>query len=89
MAQTPISDKSIERALKRWFATGVTPVQVYEAISRVHLDCAATDQERGLAETEHCNDECEIDGSAWASRGDDGFWVHAWVWVRAEEPKDD
>lgn len=82
----PVTNVTIERALKRWFKAGVTPTQIYESISRVHPDCRATTEEIARASI-HTNDECEIDGYPWASRGDDGCWVHAWVWNRY--PEDD
>ena len=45
----------------------------------------ATPEEIERARNEFClgsNDEIEIDEGARVSRGDDGFWVAAWVWLR-------
>ena len=39
--------------------------------------CAEIEEAREI----HGSDEVELDPGAFASRGDDGFWVSAWVWV--------
>ena len=38
---------------------------------------------------EGSDDNIEIDDDAKFSRGDDGCWVQAWVWVRDEEDEDE
>lgn len=35
-----------------------------------------------LARAEHGSDDIEIDDNAVVSRGDDGAFVQAWVWVK-------
>lgn len=52
----------------------------------------ATDDEVKLARDRHCagsDNEIEIDKPARASRGDDGMWVQAWVWIPYPEGDDD
>ena len=45
-----------------------------------------TDEElREMARKEYGSDDCEIDNNAVVSRGDDGAFVQAWVWVRYPE----
>jgi len=46
-----------------------------------------TTQELELAKDRHCigsDNEIEIDGDARVSRGEDGAWVQAWVFVPKE-----
>lgn len=57
-----------------------------ETIERVE-NTRASDEEREAAEAAHATDELEIDDDASVSRGDDGYWVSAWVWV--SEPDED
>lgn len=38
---------------------------------------------------ERSSDDIEIDDDPKLSRGDDGCWVQAWVWVRYPEPVDE
>jgi hypothetical protein len=47
----------------------------------------ATDDEAATARARHCADsdnEIEIDEPARVSRGAEGYWVQAWVWVPTE-----
>jgi hypothetical protein len=45
-----------------------------------------TDKElREMARGQYGSDDCEIDNNAVVSRGDDGAFVQAWVWVRYPE----
>ena len=45
-----------------------------------------TDEElRGMARNQFGSDDCEIDDNAVVSRGDEGAFVAAWVWVRYPE----
>lgn len=49
----------------------------------------STQDQRAAAMNIHYNgDELEIDDNAGISRGDDGYWVQAWVWVPAQEDDD-
>lgn len=40
------------------------------------------EQLRAMARADYGSDDCEIDDDAVVSRGDDGAFVAAWVWVR-------
>lgn len=44
-------------------------------------DNVATPEEIQRARRQYGSDDIEIDDNAAASRGDDGFWVAAWVWL--------
>lgn len=48
-------------------------------------DSFATEAEVQRARNRHMGSECEIDEPAMASRGDEGLWVQAWVWLPNEE----
>jgi hypothetical protein len=51
------------------------------------VEAIATDAEVAIARARHCegsDDEIEIDEPAKASRGEDGTWVQAWVFVPIE-----
>ena len=53
-------------------------------------DEAKPDQhELEIARATHVTDELEIDDNASTSRGDDGVWVSAWVYVSNEELDED
>jgi hypothetical protein len=73
----------IKSVIATLFAEGVTPEDLYAAIGRLSdsTNCA-TPAEIAEAREKYRTDECEIDDEAWASRGDDGVWVAAWVWLR-------
>jgi hypothetical protein len=48
-----------------------------------------TDQEIiASAREQYGSDDCEIDDNAVVSRGDDGAFVQAWVWVRYPDEED-
>ena len=38
-----------------------------------------------MAHREYANDEISIDPDSKISKGDDGYWVQAWVWVHKED----
>lgn len=49
-----------------------------------------TDEElRAMARDQYWTDDCEIDDNAVVSRGDEGAFVAAWVWVRYPEQDDE
>ena len=60
-----------------------------DAVRRMDAALKAIDANRptpaevAAAEDEHDSDEVEVDsaGNAFVSRGDDGYWVSAWVWM--------
>lgn len=47
------------------------------------------DDLRQAARAAYGSDDIEIDDNAIVSRGDDGAFVAAWVWVRFEDDEDD
>lgn len=49
-----------------------------------------TDEELiATARATYCSDDLEIDDAPVLSRGDDGAWVQAWVWVPYPDTEDD
>lgn len=49
----------------------------------------ATPEEIAAARDAYATDELEIDDDAMTSRGDNGHWVQAWVWMYATADDDD
>jgi hypothetical protein len=88
---TPESKKAASEALlsniKEAIEVGIlVPAMIYDHIATIDGN-GATPKEIEAAKDVHASDEVNIDSTAWSSRADNGYWVHAWVWV--DKPESD
>lgn len=72
--------------------TGTAPQvsQAYRALEAFvnDPDKVATEAEVQRAMNKYCNDGIDIDTPALVSRGDEGLWISAWVWLPELEVQD-
>ncbi len=75
------SREQVEAALRE--AVGAAPPTVEDQlVTDIPAESFATPHEIAEARRMHATDQVEIDDGAQASRGDDGLWVAAWVWIQ-------
>jgi hypothetical protein len=69
----------------------IAPQELYAAMCAMTVPgetapIGATQAQRDAVANYHSiNDECEIDDECWHSPGDNGYWVHAWLWVGTDQ----
>ena len=83
---------TIRDIIRGMMAEGATPADIAKAVyDETDDDSRSTEGERERARSEYCapsSDTIEVDDDALASRGEDGVWIAAWVWLQGDEIDD-